>query len=216
MTTPTPEDEIRMLLEHEVADIHASADLDARVRSGARRRRRLRRGLVGTSALLAVGGSLLAGLSSGGGSGATVAVPPTEALACPAATTVVPNPSGRAGTDRVLVPGSPTAGVACTYETETAAGTATLVASHGPIALTGAALGRVVAALDQPVRPYPFRCLPNARYRVLMLQFAYPSGPPLVVAVPRICPGLNNGALSGAFNPQGTLPTVLTALFAKD
>jgi hypothetical protein len=213
--TPTPEDEVRALLRHEVDSIHASADLDARVRRGARRRRRLSAGVAGTTALLAVGGALLAGLPRTSSGEEEATVQPAGALTCPATAPAIPlKPSGRAGADRVLVPGSPTAAVACTYET--AAGTATLVGGQGPIALTGAVLSRLVAALDQPIHPYAFRCLPNARYPVLMLRFAYPSGPPLVVAVPRICPTLTNGALSGAFNPHGYLPTTITALFAKD
>jgi hypothetical protein len=213
VTTPTPEDDIRTLLRHEVADIRASADLDARVRRSARRRLRLRACLVGASALLAVGCVLLTGLPAGDGSGGETTVQAAGALTCPAKAAPL-RPTGRAGTDRVLVPGTPTAAVACTYDGGNAE-PATLARGRKPIPLTGAALTRVIAALDQPVHPYAFRCLSDARSLVLMLRFVYPSGPPLVVEVHRVCPMLTNGTVSGAFNHQGTLPGAVTALFPE-
>ncbi|TKA01980.1 hypothetical protein [Actinacidiphila oryziradicis] len=218
MNTPSHEDEIRSLLHHEVEGVHASADLDARVFRGARRVRRVKAGTIGAMALLAMGGLLLVALPK-----AQTSTEATVRAAPPHCPTSIPvgsvTPSHREGADRTLVPGTPTAAVACTYQVSTASdGTpqATLVTSKAPVQLTGATLNGVVAALNQPVHGYAFRC-PSARsYRELMLRFDYGAGPQVTVVANLHCPGLSNGTLSGAFNPQGTLPPALTALITKN
>lgn len=210
------ENAARDLLRGAAEGVHGRADLFALVQVGAARRRRRRRVAAGgVLSVIAVVGAVTAVLQELPGTSDAVAIAgsvPARPLACPS-TAPSQVDSTRPGVTGHLVPGTPTAGLACSYDypKQLDGGTAPTGVS-GSLPLTGSRLNDVVAALRQPLARYPDRCPAQAEQQKLYLDFRYPQGPDVTVLISLDCRDLTNGPLSGTFNAEGTLPAAVAAL----
>jgi hypothetical protein len=213
MTIDTDEETAaRELLRAAAEHIHGRVDLFAQVRSRIRRRRRrlTAAGALAAVAVLGTGAAVLHSLP-----GTPVAASSSAAAPLPACPSTAPADvhSTRPGVADYLVPGSPIEAVACTFSVDKSTGTTptTPTRVHG---LSGTALNDVVAALQQPVSQYAFRCPAHTGPQELYLAFRYSQGPDVAVLISLSCPNLTNGDLTGTFNPEGSLPPALDDLLS--
>jgi hypothetical protein len=240
------EAQMRALLHDAVDCVSARGDLFDRVRVGAARRRRshVAGGALAVAAVvgIGVGGAFTFG-SPGASNRVTVSpvvTPPpldlatvspgvssqaqgpgTAALSCPATITVAPMPSGRAGTDHTMVPGTPVEALVCTFSvTQPNSPTARTAASTllGSRMLTGSPLQAVASVLEKPVVA-TIPCPLVLHYDEVLLEFRYVQGPDVAVTFSAGCPNVYNGTLAGALitTPTGaydsvSLPAALAAL----
>ena len=221
MNTDTEAETAARELLHTAAErVHGRADLFDRVQAEIRGRRRRRRlAAAGTLAVLAAASvlgvgagvlSVLPGSSATASSAASGAAPP---LSCPSAgPTAAGLRSTQSGVSGYLVPGSPVAGIVCTFTVRAAADGAPSATLTDTRRLSGPRLADVASALQQPVSQYAFSCPAQSQSEELYLDFRYAQGPDVAVLVSLGCPNLTNGTLAGTFDPEGSLPPALETL----
>lgn len=212
------EPEIHALLHDAVDTVGASDDLFDRVRLGAARRRhsRIAGGALVVAAAVGIGVGGALALNHPGTT--SQALPATSGpLVCPAALPAdTQMPSGHAGTDRTLVPGTPIKAVVCAYDVNRPSYPNPMTSSFlSSQPLTGTALQAVVSTLQGATSPYPISCPLAERYYAIYLEFRYAQGPDVAVTFSVQCPAYWNGTIFREFAGPVMIPPTLADLVPK-
>jgi hypothetical protein len=213
---------VRQFLRDKAAQVNVTQEFSEQVRPTAAARRGRTKYVPSLVAVIVVAGALTIGVASRYVEPApaqTANLPATavrNSLSCPHTMPSAGSlPTSRDGMRSALVPGQPTAAIACTYDTVVQTGGS----DQGPttqfvgrIEVANEQLAPLVAALDRPISSYPRSCPFTRPAEELLFAFGYEDGAHVDVEVTPGCAGLTNGLLTGSPLSGAPLPSAITSL----